>query len=85
MPKQYKTMTADSGISGCDAINKFLATNTEWRLWNVVASGTNTNMSVFILERDAPDGPKAPGPNGGSTEAALLTESTNVIPLKRAA
>lgn len=85
MAKEYKIITGENGLTGCEALNKFLSQNTEWKIWNTVGSMINGNAVNFILERDAPNKPNGNGPAGGSTEAALLSEGTNVVSLRRAA
>lgn len=71
-----------AGTSGANAANKFTDNNPEWNLFNVVPA--QSDALLFIFEREKKVGPKNPTPTGG-TEAALLTESTNVVQMRRAA
>lgn len=79
MSKDYKLISADTGISGTDAVNKFTTNNPEWMLYNVVSGPQGF---VFIFERPKKEDPKNTPPTGG-TEASLLTE--NVVAFRRAA
>lgn len=84
MSKDYKIIAADFGISGTDAVNKFTSNNPGWTLYNVVPSDKTGMSFAFIFERPKKEDPKNTPPTGG-TEAALLTENTNVLAFRKAA
>lgn len=83
MTKEYRMFAVNpsEGMSSTDNVNKYLANNPDYSLWNVVPVG---QLVYFVLERTA-KGKHNNDPIGGGTEAALLVEHSNVISLRRAA
>ena len=83
MSKDYKIVGADFGISGTDVVNKFTTNNPDWALYKVIP-GAGGFPFAFVFEREKKADPKNTPPTGG-TEAALLTENTNVLAFRKAA
>ena len=79
---QYKQfIVRNTGLSATNDVNKFLAENPMWHLWQVVPFGEQT--VIYVLEGPSPkkpDGSSTPG--GALREGATLSERVNASNLR---